>query len=155
MEIKGFTINDMERFSGIKAHTLRAWEKRYDLLHPNRIANNSRLYTLHDLKKILNIALLKNNGYRISRLGASKEIKEKVRSLKDETNKRQKAINELIINMYHGNPEHFEEILDSFLLAWPMEILIEKIIFPFLKITNLLWIGHQLSEEHLVVYFKR
>ena len=56
MDIKYFTIKDMERFSGIKAHTLRAWEHRYDLLKPARGSGNYRLYTLNQLKKILQIA---------------------------------------------------------------------------------------------------
>ena len=146
-----FTINDLERFSGIKAHTLRAWERRYTLLQPARASNNFRLYTLDELKKILNVALLKKNGYSISVLAHSINIEDKIELLLNEDNKWQKAINDLTINMYLEDPESFEGLLHKLLLSWPIETLIEKIIFPFLKITNLLWTGHKLSEEHLVV----
>ena len=153
MNLKSFTINDLERFSGVKAHTIRVWERRYALLKPIRSPGNFRLYTLDELKKILNIALLKKNGYRIS--GLSKfpdtDLEDKVGLLSNENNKWQKAINDLTINIYTLEPESFEWVLNQLLLNWSIEILIEKIIFPFLKITRLLWIGNKLCEEHLVV----
>lgn len=153
MNIKNFTINDLENFSGIKAHTLRTWERRFSLLQPSRTQSNLRLYTLDELKKILNIALLKRNGYRISGLSKFhvKDLEDKVGLLSEDYDKWQKAINNLTINMYTQDPESFEWVLDELLLTWPIDILIEKIIFPFLKITRLLWIGHKLCEEHLVV----
>ncbi len=153
MNKKGFTINDLERFSGVKAHTLRVWERRYALLKPIRTPSNFRLYTLEELKKILNIALLKKNGYRISRLSKmlDTDIEDKVGLLSNDYDKWQKAINDLTINIYILEPDSFEWVLDELLLKWPIEILIEKIIFPFLKITGLLWIGNKLCEEHLVV----
>ena len=153
MENKNFTIADLERFSGVKAHTLRIWEKRYGLLKPNRSPGNFRLYTLAELKKILNIALLKKNGFQISGLSkfSDTEIENKIAILLHDESKWQKAINDLTINMYTRDPESFEWVLDELLLTWSVDILVEKIIFPFLKITHLLWEGNQLFEEHLVV----
>jgi len=151
--MKSFTINDVQRFSGVKAHTLRIWERRYTLVHPDRSQGNSRLYTLDELKKILNIVLLKKNGYRISELSKlnTEDLRNKISNLSYEKNKWQSAINDLIINMYTVEPDSFELILDELLLHWSIDILIEKIIFPFLAITHLLWTGNKLSEEHLVV----
>ncbi|MBC7868178.1 MAG: hypothetical protein H7X88_11650 [Gloeobacteraceae cyanobacterium ES-bin-316] len=101
----------------------------------------------------MNIALLKKNGYQISGLSKTPvtDIEAKVGLLSNDQNKWQKAINDLTINMYTLEPESFEWILDELLLTWPIDILIEKIIFPFLNITSLLWIGNKLDEEHLVV----
>mgnify|MGYP003631599665 FL=1 len=53
-----FTIKDLENISGIKAHTIRIWEKRYNLLEPKRTETNIRYYTPEDLMKLLNIVLL-------------------------------------------------------------------------------------------------
>ena len=53
-----FTIKDLENISGIKAHTIRIWEQRYEFLKPNRTDTNIRTYTNQDLKRVLNIALL-------------------------------------------------------------------------------------------------
>jgi DNA-binding transcriptional MerR regulator len=153
MHIKSFTISDLERFSGVKAHTLRIWESRYALLQPVRTSGNFRLYTLDELKKILNIALLNKNGCRISNLAKTHtaDIENQVRLLPNDDDKWQRAINDLTINMYTLEPASFEWVLDELLLNWPIGILVEKIIYPFLKITRLLWVGNKLYEEHLVV----
>ncbi|MDX1471560.1 MAG: MerR family transcriptional regulator, partial [Flavobacteriaceae bacterium] len=63
-----FSIKDLENLSGIKAHTIRIWEKRYDLLNPDRTATNIRTYSLEDLQKLLNVSFLNSNGYKISKI---------------------------------------------------------------------------------------
>ena len=50
-----FTIKDLENLSGIKAHTLRIWEQRYNFLKPKRTYTNIRYYTNEELKIILNM----------------------------------------------------------------------------------------------------
>lgn len=68
-----YSIKDLENFTNIKAHTLRIWEQRYSLLEPKRTDTNIRYYSDKDLKKILNINLLYNNGYKISRIATMSE----------------------------------------------------------------------------------
>ena len=65
---KYFTIRDLENISGIKAHTIRIWEKRYNLLSPERTKTNIRHYSHKNLQKLLNIVLLNNNNYKISKI---------------------------------------------------------------------------------------
>lgn len=61
---KYFSIRDLENLSGIKAHTIRIWEKRYHLLSPELTETNIHTYSLNSLQKLLNITLLYNNGYK-------------------------------------------------------------------------------------------
>ena len=61
-----YSIKDLEHLSGIKAHTIRIWEQRYNLFSPQRTATNIRFYDDDDLKLILNIASLKNHGFKIT-----------------------------------------------------------------------------------------
>ena len=68
-----FTIKDLENISGIKAHTIRIWEKRYDLLKPKRTDTNIRLYSPENLTKLLNIVLLNKNNYKISKIAQLSE----------------------------------------------------------------------------------
>jgi DNA-binding transcriptional MerR regulator len=68
-----YSIKDLENFTSIKAHTLRIWEQRYNLLEPKRTTTNIRYYSDHDLKKILNINLLYSNGYKISKIARLSE----------------------------------------------------------------------------------
>ena len=63
-----FSIKDLENLTGIKAHTIRIWEKRYNVLEPMRTETNIRLYNLASLQKILNVTLLHNQGYKISKI---------------------------------------------------------------------------------------
>ena len=71
--INVFSIKDLENFSGIKAHTIRIWEKRYKILEPDRTDSNIRTYNETELKKILNVAYLNRNGLKISRIAQLNE----------------------------------------------------------------------------------
>ena len=68
-----FTIKDLENLSGIKAHTIRIWEKRYQLLTPKRTSGNARYYDTNDLQKLLNVSLLSKNKYKISKIAELSE----------------------------------------------------------------------------------
>jgi DNA-binding transcriptional MerR regulator len=63
-----FSIKDLENLSAIKAHTIRIWEKRYNILEPMRTDTNIQSYDLASLQKLLNIALLHDHGYKISKI---------------------------------------------------------------------------------------
>ena len=65
-----FSIKNLENISGIKAHTLRIWEKRYNLLEPERTDTNIRRYSLESLKTLLNVTLLYNHGFKISKIAS-------------------------------------------------------------------------------------
>ena len=81
--MSSFTIKDLENLSGIKAHTLRIWEQRYNFLQPMRSPTNIRYYNSDELKIILNIALLNKYGYKVSHIDkmTEDERREKVMSL--------------------------------------------------------------------------
>ena len=68
-----FSIKDLENLSGVKAHTIRIWEKRYNLLEPDRTDTNIRQYDLDNLKKLLNVTFLYNEGFKISKIAALNE----------------------------------------------------------------------------------
>lgn len=68
-----FSIKDLENFSGIKAHTIRIWEKRYNILEPDRTDSNIRTYNEAELKKILNVSYLNRNGLKISKIARLNE----------------------------------------------------------------------------------
>jgi len=78
-----YSIKDLEKLSGIQAHTIRIWEKRYHLVTPKRTATNIRIYTDEDLKRLLNVAALNHNGLKISKIAklADGEMKFKILEL--------------------------------------------------------------------------
>lgn len=150
--IKKFSIKDLERLSGIKAHTLRIWERRYRLLQPRRTLSNIRFYTTEEVNKLLYITLLAKNGYRVSQLATlpATEIERKIHLLAG-NEKKEAAIIALIGYMYTMDIESFEAVLDSCLLTWDTDIFVNEIVYPFLQKTEILWQGRQLDEEHFVV----
>jgi DNA-binding transcriptional MerR regulator len=97
-----FTIKDLENISGIKAHTIRIWEKRYSLLEPKRTETNIRYYTPEDLTKLLNIVLLNNNNFKISKIAemSEEDITLKSRELAFETATSDEAINAFKLSMF-------------------------------------------------------
>ena len=78
-----YSIKNLEQISGIKAHTLRIWEQRYDFIRPSRTETNIRYYTEDDLKLILNVTFLKDHGYKINEINkmANGELQQKVANL--------------------------------------------------------------------------
>src|SRR6187401_1445140 len=130
-----FTIKDVENLSGIKAHTIRIWEQRYQFLKPSRTGTNIRYYSNDELKKILNIALLNKYGFKISHIDKmdDREVREKILSLTQIQAQQEKIINELIQCMVDLNVEAMEVIIDGYIQSKGIERSIIQIIFPFME----------------------
>src|ERR1700753_399895 len=109
-----FTIKDLENLSGIKAHTIRIWEQRYNFLKPNRTDTNIRYYCNQELKTILNISLLNKYGYKISHINkmSEQELRAKLVSLSDKEAQQERMVNELIVYMIDLEIDCFERVLD-------------------------------------------
>lgn len=154
MEMNVFTIKDLENLSGIKAHTIRIWEQRYNFLKPNRTGTNIRYYRNQELKTILNISLLNKYGYKISQINkmTEEELKTKVVSLSDRIAQQERLVNELIAYMIDLDIECFERVLDGFILTKGIDKAINTIIFPFLDRIGVLWMTNHINpaQEHLV-----
>lgn len=149
-----FTIRDLENLSGIKAHTIRIWEQRYNFLKPCRTDTNIRYYCNQELKTILNISLLNKYGYKISHISkmSEQELKSKIISLTDREAQQERLVNELIAQMIDLDIEQFERVLDTFILSKGIDNAISQIIFPFLHRIGILWLTSHINpaQEHLV-----
>lgn len=149
-----FTIKDLENLSGIKAHTIRIWEQRYNFLKPGRSTTNIRYYSNEELKKVLNIALLNKYGYKISHIDKMTEIdvRDKILSLSQIQAKQERIVNELIQCMVDLDIEKLEDILDQHIRAKGIERTITQIIFPFMEKIGILWLTNHINpaQEHLV-----
>jgi DNA-binding transcriptional MerR regulator len=149
-----FTIKDLENLSGIKAHTIRIWEQRYQFLNPSRTDTNIRFYTNEELITLLNIALLNKYGYKISHIDKMKpiEMKERILSLTQSEAQLERIVNELIECMVDLRIEDFESVLDFQITSKGIEKTITQIIFPFLERIGILWVTSRVNpaQEHLV-----
>lgn len=149
-----FTIKDLENLSGIKAHTIRIWEQRYQFLKPSRTDTNIRYYSCEELKKILNIALLNKYGFKISHIDKMRdeELREKIMSLTGAEALQERIVNEMIQAMIDLDMDKLEETIDRYINTKGIERAITQIIFPFLEKIGVLWLTNHINpaQEHLV-----
>jgi len=149
-----YSIKDLEQLSGIKAHTLRIWEQRYDILSPDRTDTNIRTYDDNDLKLVLNIALLKDHGYKISEISKMlpDELSKEVLLISDKQLNYPDQIHALTISMLDLDEERFEKIVSTNSLQFGFENMMINIIYPFLSRIGTLWITGSIgpAQEHFI-----
>lgn len=151
--MRQFSIKNLETLSGIKAHTIRAWEQRYAVLQPGRSQANLRQYDLTDLKRLLNISLLNQHGRKISQLALLDEgsLEKEINKLHAPEARQLRAIHHLVVTMYAWEIEDFDFVLDNCIREWKVELTIEKILIPFLQKVSLLSYQQRENEIHFAV----
>ena len=149
-----YTIKDLESLSGIKAHTIRIWEKRYGLLVPDRTNTNIRFYTGEELKHLLNVAALVKRGHKISKVSvySAQRIREEVLKLNREASSMDDFIDQLVIHILNFDTDKFESLLDTLQNRYGFEKLITDIVFPLFQKVGVYWqIGSMFpAQEHMV-----
>ena len=149
-----YSIKDLEHLSGIKAHTIRIWEQRYDLVQPKRTDTNIRFYDDEDLKLVLNVSLLKENGLKISKIAKMTvaEMSEEVLRITEDNMRYPDQINALTIAMIDLNEERFEKIIATNTLKIGFEKTMINIIYPFLTKIGVLWLTGSINpaQEHFI-----
>jgi DNA-binding transcriptional MerR regulator len=153
MSEQTYSIKDLEDISGIKTHTLRAWERRYKIFSPGRTSTNIRYYSDDDLKKLLNISMLLNYGMKISQVACfnSDELNEKVRSMFSPGDY-ESLIDNLVINMIDFDELSFEKNINRAIFNLGFEQATYKVIYPFYSKVGMLWQTGSINpaQEHFV-----
>lgn len=152
--MSNYSIKDLEHLSGIKAHTLRIWEQRYNIINPKRTDTNIRMYDDQDLKLVLNISLLKEHGYKISEIAklSNDELSKEVVSISDKKLNYPDQIHALTIAMIDLDEERFEKIMSTNILQFGFENSMVNIIYPFLSRIGTLWLTGSIgpAQEHFI-----
>jgi len=145
-----FLIQDLVNLSGIKAHTIRIWEKRYGLLTPTRLNRNIRKYSLLDLQKLLNVSVLYANGYKISKLCklSDKELFEEAKTISSNTTLGSYYLNALIFAMYSFDTASFEEIYAELSSKMSFKELFIEVYIPLLHHIGVLWQTDAIKPAH-------
>ncbi|CAN5450910.1 MerR family transcriptional regulator [soil metagenome] len=149
-----FSIKDLEKLSGIKAHTLRIWEQRYGILKPHRTDTNIRWYCNDELKNILNVSLLNNHGYKISKIAElnKEEIAAEVSKIVNCQTNECEQISNLIISMVEMDEQRFEKIISNQILRKGFTCTMEEVIYPFLQRIGVMWQTGSINpaQEHFI-----
>lgn len=145
-----YSIKELEQLSGIKAHTIRIWEKRHKLIDPSRTATNIRYYSDDDLKKIINVSLLNNNGLKISRIAdmTLEQMNQKILEISQAKNDSLIYIDQLVLAMVDMEEESFERILNNMILRLGFENTISDVVYPFLEKIGILWQTENITPAH-------
>jgi DNA-binding transcriptional MerR regulator len=145
-----FSIKDLENLTGIKAHTIRIWEKRYNLLEPKRTDTNIRYYDLASFQKLLNVSYLNNNGYKISKITTLKEadIPKLVREIASENDVDDHAINTLKLAMLNFDQTLFYNTYESLLKEKSFKDIFYDVFIPMLTNMGMLWQTDTITPAH-------
>lgn len=145
-----FSIKDLENLTGIKAHTIRIWEKRYGLLKPERTDTNIRFYNLSHLQKLLNISFLNNSGFKISKIAIlqPKEIQAQVRELASGGHLENHILNSLKLAMLDFDQDLFYEIYNGLLKTKSFREIFYEVFIPFLSEIGMLWQTDTITPAH-------
>lgn len=151
-----FSIKDLENLSGIKAHTIRIWEKRYDVLQPMRTETNIRLYDLAALQKLLNITLLHDYGYKISKISKldTEKVNALVREIISEKSAKNHAISSFKLSMMNFDQGLFFRTYDELLSQKSFREVFFEVFIPLITEIGFLWQSETISpaHEHFITY---
>ncbi|MCC6186304.1 MAG: MerR family transcriptional regulator [Chitinophagaceae bacterium] len=139
-----YQISDLERLSGIKAHTIRIWEKRYGLVTPHRTDTNIRYYDDEQLKKLLNVATLSNVGFKISKIASLTEVELKDQILRSQRQEKSDLqfdfyVNDFIAATLDFDETRFDVLFNEVVAKYGFQQAVVKVIYPFLFKTGVLW----------------
>lgn len=154
-----YSIKDLEKLCGIKAHTIRMWERRYGLLEPKRTETNIRYYQDDDLRLLFNISLLNKNGLRISKIAkmSRDEIARKVTEISDVNLEMNNQIDTMTISLIEMDEFKFDKIISTNIEQIGFERTMFEVIYPFLEKLSLLWLTGSIRpvQENFMNYLIR
>ena len=132
-----YSMTQVENLTGIKAHTLRIWERRYNFLKPERTDSNIRFYSDEQLRLLLNIDILSRNSYRISQIDKMSvdEINNQVMLVMSQDSSDFKdEINALTLCMLKMDEREFEQVFKRNVTRNGLLSAIKNLIYPFLNL---------------------
>ncbi len=136
-----YSIGDLERITGIKAHTIRMWEKRYGIIRPERTSTNIRYYSDKNLQKLLNISILNKSGFKISQISelSDSDIIREVENVSHYSDGLDASINSLIMAAIGMQEEKIGELLNSSVLNLGFERSFCELVFPLIQKIGVFW----------------
>ncbi|MBC7695673.1 MAG: MerR family transcriptional regulator [Burkholderiales bacterium] len=150
-----YQITELEKLTGIKAHTIRIWEKRYNLIEPDRTSTNYRRYNDEQVKKLLNVSTLLSNGYKISKIAAFNEKEFYLKIIESKETKNEDVvcttfINELLSAMIDFDERTFQKTYLAVIKHLGLFEAMLNVFYPLLNKIGLLWTINDINpaQEH-------
>jgi len=145
-----YSIKDLEKLSGVKAHTLRIWEKRYGIIMPKRTETNIRYYLDEDLKHVLNITFLNRKGMKISKIASLKkeDIEHKVAEYTEVDVEFENQLDGLTLSLLELNEYQFDKIIETNIKQKGFKETMLEVIYPLLDKLSTMWMTGSINTSH-------
>ncbi len=139
--MSSYSIKDMESITGIKAHTIRIWEKRYSLIQPERTSTNIRLYNDEELVHLINVGTLVKHGHKISKLSrlSKNEVSKVIENIAITESNHDALISKLIDAMVELDESKFLELFEQSTANMDFENIIIDLVFPLMERIGTMW----------------
>ena len=149
-----YSIKDLEKITGIKAHTIRIWEKRYGIVEPLRTQTNIRYYSDEDLRRLMNVAILNKYGYKISNIQSmsTAELNTCVVELTNQDLDNDHQVDNLVMAMIEIDEQRFDKIISSSIIKQGFDYTFENLLYKFLEKVGILWQVGKVNpaQEHFI-----
>ena len=149
-----YSIKDLEQLSGIKAHTIRAWEQRHKLITPKRTSTNIRFYSDDDLRVILNVSILLEHDWKIGQIAKlnPEEIAKSALEADPYEGNYAYELNELKLSTLNFDIERFETIMSTCFDKHGIHDTFQKVIGDYIQELGKLWLSGSvsISQEHFM-----
>ena len=154
-----YSMAQVEALTGIKAHTLRIWERRYNFLNPSRTETNIRFFSDIQLIQLVNFGILLRNGHKISKVEKMPvdkihELVDQILALPDQDadQKKTEDIQSLTLAMLTMDEMKFEEIFKLYVIRKGLLGTVRDLIYPFLHHIGILWNTQKTmpAQEHFI-----
>jgi len=156
---KLYTIGTVSKLTGVGIITLRAWERRYKLIHPVRKNSGHRLFTREHIDQIIRITALNSQGLRISQI--TPDMLEN--DLAEQSNEKavedhwSAYIHSMISAIIAYDENRLEDLYNEILSLYPLELVTRKLLKPLLIELGLRWETEKgnVAEEHFFAFYLR
>jgi DNA-binding transcriptional MerR regulator/methylmalonyl-CoA mutase cobalamin-binding subunit len=145
--VASYSIKDLEKLTGVKAHTIRIWEQRYELISPQRTGTNIRFYTDEEAKRLLKVAALYHQGFKISKIASMSEVEinDSILALEHSTGNEHGVLEKLTLAMIDLSEEQFLTVFNQCILDRGFKETMIHTIYPFLQKVGVMW---QVGDVH-------
>ena len=150
-----YPIRAVSELTGVNAVTLRAWERRYGLIRPERTPKGHRLYSQNDIDTIQQILDELGKGIAISRVAEALQMQPAAKTTDADVWMRYQA------RMIEAISRFDENVLDATyneaMSLYPVDIVTRQLLTPLLKQLGERWQTSQgsVAEEHFFSVFMR
>ncbi len=132
-ELNLVPIREISRVTGVNTVTLRAWERRYGLLIPQRTSKGHRLYTRDDIQRVQEIQIWLSRGVAISKvktLLAQKKLHDCIEEID--------SVWEVLAAQIHAHINAFhrprlEHLLADVFALYPVDMVADYLLVPLIK----------------------